>query len=210
MEIWLDTCDESYIHSISPLGILEGVTTNPTILRGQSIQFILPALLKAQPGKVALQVTDADAESMFNQALQFHLISPRILIKVPTHTEGLKCMHRLAEKKIPFLATAIFTPLQSLLAFKVGAAYLAPYVGRAQDIGVDPLYLLKSMQSIKNVYGFKGKVLAASLRSLTLVETCSELGIEAVTLRPALLEEWLMSYSVPGTGYDIAHKLTVS
>lgn len=191
MEIWLDTCDSNYIRTISHLGILEGVTTNPTILRGQSMDDVLPVLLDAQSGQVALQVASGTAESMFNQALQLQFASQRILVKVPTHAEGLQCMHRLAEKKIPFLATAIFTPLQAVLAFKSGATYLAPYVGRAQDMGTDPIYLLKSMQRIKREYGFKGKILAASLRSLPLVETCVELEIDAVTVRPALLDEWL-------------------
>jgi len=191
MEIWLDTCDEDFIRRHSSLGVIEGVTTNPTIIRGQDLKKLIPLLLEAQSGWVAVQVHSGSAQAMFNQAENLAAISSRILVKVPTHTEGLKCMGQLAQKQIPFLATAIFTPTQALLAFKTGATYLAPYIGRIEDEKKDPWTTLEAIQGLKNRYGYKSKILSASLRTPEAIERCAHLGLDAVTVRPALFEEWL-------------------
>lgn len=189
MEIWLDTCNIESIREVIPLGIIQGITTNPTIVRGHDLSILIPALLEVQPYPVAVQVTSGSSDAMLAQALAFKMLSERILPKVPTHGEGLKCMQGLAEKGVPFLATAIFTPLQALLAFKAGAAYLAPYVGRIEDEGIDGFDTLTTMQWLQDSYRFRGKILAASLRTKESVERCLQLGIEAVTVRPALFDQ---------------------
>lgn len=191
MEIWLDTCDVDFIRAHAALGLIEGVTTNPTLMRGHDLKQLIPQLLNAQSGWVAVQVPSGSAQEMLTQAESLASLSPRILVKVPTHTEGLKCMGQLAQKQIPFLATALFTTTQALLAFKTGATYLAPYVGRIEDEKKDPWTTLEAIQGLKIKYGFKGKILAASLRTPEAIERCAHLGLDAVTVRPTLFEEWL-------------------
>lgn len=193
MEIWLDTCDVDYLRKIVPSGLIEGVTTNPSIVRGHDLQVLIPEILQAQKGKLCIQVNTTD---FLAQATALSSISERILVKIPTHSEGLKCMQQLAESNIPFLATGIFTAAQALLAFKAGASYLAPYLGRILDEGDDPWSVLRSIQEIKRAYDYHGKVLAASLRSTNDVKKCAEMGLDAVTLRPSLFDEWL----TPPTG----------
>lgn len=198
MEIWLDTADSGIVAHAKNLGILEGVTTNPTIISSSasSPKETIKALLEAQQGYVAVQVLSDDLNDMYNQAKILAKLSDRILIKIPVTKNGLQVLSRLKTEGIPTLATAIFNTTQALLAFKTGALYLAPYLGRIADTGSDPIAVLSKMQSMKQIYGFEGKIMAAGIRELPIALACVEMGISAMTLSLKIFEE-LVQDSLP-------------
>lgn len=193
MEIWLDTSNVDFVSHASDLRILDGVTTNPSILALSSFspEELIEKLLDAQKGMVAVQVLSDDVEEMCNEGRMLSAISKRILVKVPATKNGLRAIYALQSEGIPTLATAIFEPQQALLAFKAGASYLAPYLGRIADTGKNPLQVLSQMHSMKLRYGFKGKIMAASIRELPTAINCIEMGICAMTLYDKIFEAFV-------------------
>lgn len=184
MELWLDTHATSTVQRAKDMGVLHGITTNPSIVAssGRPLRALLDDFLSLQAGPVAVQVVGTDVQEMLRQAKALWGYSQRLMIKVPVTEAGLICMYRLAQEGIPVLATALFEPQQALLACKAGASYLAPYVGRIRDQGVDPWAVLKQMVEIKRHYGFNCKILGAGLRTKEDFNSCASLGLCSVTI----------------------------
>ena len=193
MEIWLDTADLTTIGQAEELGILHGITTNPTLVSksGLSLEDLLDKLLDSQNGPVAVQVVGDRSSDIINQAELLTAHSPRVIVKVPLTIEGLKTIRRLTEKNIAVMATAIFEPYQALLAFKAGAHYLAPYLGRIKDFGLNPHEVLASMQELQENYNFQGKIIAAGIRDLDTFMFCALYGVAAATLNEENFKELL-------------------
>lgn len=196
MEIWLDTSNVELILQAKELGILQGVTTNPTILSLSKIspEELINKLLKAQNGLVAVQALSNNVKEICSEAKALSAVSNRILVKIPVTKNGLGAIYALKQEGIPTLATTIFEPRQALLAFKAGASYLAPYLGRIADTGKNPLQVLSEMQSMKNHYGFGGKIMGAGIRDLNTALNCVEIGICAMTLSEKVFNEFLDDY----------------
>ena len=194
MEIWLDSAQVTSIQKFNSFNLLSGITTNPSLIACSGVlqETLIEDLLAASNLPLAIQVISESTSEMILQAQHLINISSRIIVKVPASLNGFQCMHALHQKSSIFLATAIFTPTQALLAFKAGASYLAPYIGRIEDQGDDPWKLLRQMLALKRNYQFKGKILAAGLRSLEHVENCLDLGICSMTLREPLLDDYLI------------------
>jgi TalC/MipB family fructose-6-phosphate aldolase len=195
MEIWLDTYDNQTITSACQLGILHGVTTNPSILANakENHDKVIEKLLTLQNGPVAVQVTACRANEIVRQAKALQEISERIIVKIPVIQEGLAAIHMLFQQttKMRIMATAVFTPNQALLAALAGADYVAPYFGRMLDEGLDALAILETMITIYKANGFKTKILAAALRTTDQITSCAALGIPAVTLKGKLYSEFV-------------------
>lgn len=191
MEIWLDTTNLELISHASRCGILYGITTNPTIVArsGQTLENLLESLLDIQDGPVAVQVIAENSAEMIRQAEILTAHSPRVIVKIPVSTEGLASIYHLTQKRVPVMATAIFDSYQALLAYKAGAHYIAPYVGRIQDQGVDVEDVITSMQLIRENYAFETKIIAAGIRTKEFVLSCAELGLSAVTLNDAIYKQ---------------------
>lgn len=196
MEIWLDTANVDYVSYVNDLGILQGVTTNPTILSQSKIcpQELIGRLLEVQKGTVAIQVLSNDVNEMCKQAKLLSAISDRILVKIPVTQNGLRAIYALNQEGIPTLATAIFELHQALLAFKAGANYLAPYLGRIADTGKNPIEVLSQMHLMKLNYGFDGKLMGAGIRELATAIACVEMGISAITLSENIFKEFVEDY----------------
>lgn len=186
MEIWLDTADLDFIASAKQMGIIHGVTTNPSIIAKskQSLEDVLEQILKIQDGPVTAQVTAETAEKMVHQGEVLFQFSPRLLVKIPVTYEGLKAIHLLTQKKIPTMATAVFDPSQVLLAARAGAAYIAPYFSAICEADLQGLELFKAMGKLLERYRYPSKLIAASLKSAEQVRECLDLGVHAVTLNP--------------------------
>lgn len=184
MELWLDTSDVDFVKKASRLGVLHGVTTNPTIAAKSrlSSETLIDKLLKAQSGPVAYQVMGSDTENMYSQGKALAELSKRVIVKIPVTREGLAAIYKLANEGVATLATAIFEPRQAHLAFQAGALYLAPYLGRITDTGGNGLEALGLMQKIKANYRFPGKILAAGIREVEEVLACLEMGIDSITV----------------------------
>lgn len=193
MEIWLDTCDTQVITNACRLGFIFGVTTNPTILAEarDDAEHVICKLLEVQDGPVAVQVTSDNAPGMIKQAVALHAYSDRIIVKVPVVQQGLIAMKTLAQEGVSVMATAVFQPNQALLAGLAGAEYVAPYVSRMIDDGIDAYTALQMMLTMYRHYNLKTKILAAALRTTDQITTLATMGICAITLKSALFSQFI-------------------
>lgn len=204
MEIWLDSTCLPLVEKAKQLGILHGVTTNPTLLANanESPQKVLKDLLTFQDGPITAQVVAETVEEMVDQGMLLHSLSKRIIVKIPVSVEGLEAIHLMSRHGIQTMATVLFTPEQALLAAKAGADYIAPYIGRIESNGHDPW---KTLQAILNMYKnfvIKTKILAASIRRTEQIVLCAELGIHAVTLKDDLFQSFIETDPATKMGID--------
>lgn len=188
MELWLDTTDYTAIKNASRLGILTGVTTNPSIL-SQANDYpenVLTNLLEIQSGYVAAQVTAHNLDGMLEQAINLSALSNRIIIKIPASQDGFKAMALLKRDGIPTLATTIFDVKQVVFSSIAGAAYAAPYLGRLPG---NQEATLADMQAIIQQQKYPIKIMAAAIRSSDQFVECARLGVSAITLPIHVYEE---------------------
>jgi transaldolase len=167
MKIFLDTANIEEISKAAQTGLIDGVTTNPSLLsqeaQGNPIEHVRK-IISLVPGPVSVEVTETSAEKMISQARVISEISPNVVVKVPMTEDGIKATYRLSQEGIKVNVTLIFSPSQALLAMKAGAYFISPFIGRLDDISQDGLNLIREIVQIKKNYGFKTEVLAASLR----------------------------------------------
>jgi transaldolase len=168
MKIFLDTADIDEIRTAARWGILDGVTTNPTLyskVGGASYDAILQEICKITPGPVSAEVVAEDVEGMLREGRHFATLAPNIFVKVPMSEDGLEAMARLAEEGIKTNCTLIFSANQGLLAAKAGASLLSPFVGRLDDINQDGMEVVRELVAMVETYDLNAEVLAASIRS---------------------------------------------
>lgn len=191
MEIWCDgAC--SAAHAILKQGWITGVTTNPKILSLQEMgaQKQLELLLDAQQGPVAAQVSAQTSEGMLAQAKKLHALSDRIVVKVPFVPQGIEIIPSLVSFGIPTLATAVFNATQFLLAATLKVDYVAPYLSHMTQAGYDAIEEVRLMQAMNVHYGFKTKVMAASIQDISLIKILASMGVASMTLTPKNLRAW--------------------
>jgi len=167
MKIFLDTADIEEIRVAARWGVLDGVTTNPTLyakVGGASYESILEEICKITSGPVSAEVVAEDVEGMLKEARHFAKIAPNIVVKIPMSEEGLEAISRLAEEGISTNCTLIFSANQGLLAAKAGASLLSPFVGRLDDINEDGMAVIRDLVNIVEIHGLEAEVLAASIR----------------------------------------------
>lgn len=191
MEIWLDSADLDWIGKAQGMGILHGVTTNPSIVAKSShvLEDLLEKILQIQKGPVAVQVTAENADQMTLQAKALYGFSDRIIVKVPITIEGLKTLNTLSKGGIPTMAVAAFEPNQVLLAARAGADYIAPYYSHICEADINGIEALKSMLHVLKLHRFPAKFIAASLRTPEQVTECAAMGAHAVTLNEDVLKK---------------------
>lgn len=196
MEIWLETSSLNAVQKAQQLGVLHGITTNPSILArcGIAAEELLEQLMKAQTGPVTVQVIATKAAEMIQQGLALSQFSDRIIVKIPVTREGLQAIFQLSQKKIPVMATTVFDPNQALLAARAGANYVMPYFSQICDADQDGINELKTMVNLMRHYGYASKILAATLRSTEHVRECCLLGIDAVALSETLFDEYVCDH----------------
>lgn len=190
MEIWLDTFSIQTIETAEKLGILSGVTTNPSIVANshQNIESLLENLLQYQKGPVTAQVNSSETDDMIQEALKLASISTRIIVKIPVTKNGLEAIHFLSKKDISTMATVIYTPHQALMAALAGANYIAPYLNRIERAGGNPWAVLTTMQTIFQTYKLDVKILGASINNIDQILKCAEIGIFGVTIKDTVFE----------------------
>jgi transaldolase len=167
MKIFLDTADIEEIRVAARWGVLDGVTTNPTLyakVGGASYESVLEEICKLTSGPVSAEVVAEDVEGMLKEGRHFAKIAPNIVVKIPMSEEGLEAMSRLAEEGISTNCTLIFSANQGLLAAKAGASLLSPFVGRLDDINEDGMTVIRDLVNIVEIHGLESEVLAASMR----------------------------------------------
>lgn len=205
MEIWIDSLDEGIISAFKELGLLHGVTTNPSILSKSPVEprKVIAQLLDIQEGPVAVQVMGDNAEVIVEEALALKAISLRLLPKIPVIPEGVAAMKVLKESGTDALGTAVLSFRQSFLAVSGGFAYIAPYIGRFADEGKEPASLLNFLVKLKGVFKSDGKIMAAGIRSLDHLFLAVELGMDAATLPESVARQLL---TIPEGALNALHQ----
>ncbi|MFZ0564955.1 MAG: transaldolase family protein [Chlamydiales bacterium] len=190
MELWIDTIDRKVIERVKELGLLYGVTTNPSILARVNLpaEEILEDLLNHFPGPLAVQVTLSSASEIIDQGRDLYDFSPRIIVKIPVTEAGIEAIFRLNHNQIPTMATAVLTPLHAFLAAKAGARYIAVYFSH---LGQQAVERAVSIQHTLKANGCNSKLLIASLKNREQVEQCIMQGFPAMTLNPDLFRQCL-------------------
>lgn len=167
MKIFIDTANIEEIRDIYQLGILDGVTTNPSLIAkesGRDFKEIIAEISSLVPGPISVEVISLDTEGMVREAEELAKISENIVIKIPMTKEGLAATSILSSKGIKTNVTLIFSANQALLAANAGATYVSPFVGRLDDIGMDGMELVREIMQIFDTYGIETEVIAASIR----------------------------------------------
>jgi transaldolase len=190
MKLFLDTADIEEIRTAARWGVLDGVTTNPTLYAkvGGSYEDILQEICRLTSGPVSAEVVAEDAEGMLTEGRAFARLAPNIVVKVPMSEEGLEAIARFAEEGIKTNCTLIFTANQGLLAAKAGASLLSPFVGRIDDINEDGMEVIRELVAIVELHDIETEVLAASIRHPRHVTEAALAGAHVATLPMKVLQ----------------------
>ncbi len=167
MKIFIDSADINEIREVASWGILDGVTTNPTLVRktGRPFQECVADILKIVAGPVSVEAISPDAEGMIKEGEEWAKLDPKkVTIKIPMGVEGLKAVQALALKKIMTNVTLVFSPNQGLLACRAGATFISPFIGRLDDISHEGMELVRDLVAMIEYYDFPTQVIAASIR----------------------------------------------
>jgi transaldolase len=184
MQFFIDTADIAEIKKALEMGLCDGVTTNPSLIAktGRRFDEVLREIVALKPGPISAEVTAIDCEGMLREAEELVKFGPDIVIKIPLITEGLRAVKALSAKGVKTNVTLCFSPVQALLAAKAGATYISPFVGRLDDISQDGMQLIEQIVEIYANYGFKTKVLVASVRHPIHVLESARMGADVATI----------------------------
>lgn len=187
MKFFVDTANLAQIQEAHDLGILDGVTTNPSLMAKEGIsgqEAVLEHYRKIcaiVDGDVSAEVIATDFEGIVKEGEALAALHPNIVVKVPMIKDGIKAIKHFSSKGIRTNCTLVFSAGQAILAAKAGATYLSPFIGRVDDISWDGMDLIDQVVHIYNTYGFKTEVLAASIRNPLHIIKCAEIGADVVT-----------------------------
>ena len=204
MEFFLDTADVDEIREIAAWGILDGVTTNPSLIKksGRDFKEVVREIAGICSGPISAEVTAMDTEGMLVQARQWNAELPEIvIIKIPCTPEGLAATKVLTDEGVDTNVTLIFSASQALMAAKAGATYVSPFIGRIDDTGHDGMNLIAEIMETWEKYDVSTKVLAASIRHPTHVLQCMQLGAHTATM-PAKIFRQLMKHPLTDKGLE--------
>jgi transaldolase len=193
MKFFIDSADVKEIKEAASWGLVDGVTTNPTLIAkaGRPFADVLREICNLVDGPVSAEVVATEAAAMVEEGEKLARVHPNIVVKCPLIVEGLKATRALSRRGIKVNVTLIFTPLQGLAAAKCGAAYLSPFVGRLDDIGEDGFMVAERLVRIVKNYDYPAQVLVASVRSLTHLERAAEAGAHVATIPFPVLKQIL-------------------
>ncbi|MDH3191842.1 MAG: fructose-6-phosphate aldolase [Nitrosopumilus sp.] len=193
MKIFLDTANLESIKKFNDMGLLDGITTNPSLIskEGGNPKDGMKEITKIIKGDVSLEVVSTDYIGMVEEGKRLREYGRNVVVKVPITPNGLKACKHLTSEGIPVNVTLIFSPNQALLAAKSGAKYVSPFIGRLDDIGQDGMHLIKEIKEIFSNYDFETEILVASIRHPLHVIDAAKIGADVVTLPPAVLDKML-------------------
>lgn len=189
MKFYLDTGNVEEIKRIVKLGLVDGVTTNPTLIakEGRAFKDVIQEICSVVSGPVSAEVISLDAEGMLKEAREIAAWAPNVVVKLPMTEAGLEATHQLSLEGIRTNVTLIFSVAQGLMAAKAGATYISPFVGRLDDIGVDGMALVNNLRQVLDQYGLKSEIIAASIRGIGHVEQAALAGAHIATIPGSLL-----------------------
>lgn len=193
MKIFLDTANVDQIKQARAYGILDGVTTNPSLVAKENKEFLplMKEILETVPGPVSVEVTALDYDGMVKQAKEYARLSDNVVIKVPINLEGLKVVRTLTDLDIKTNVTLIFSSSQALLAAKAGATYVSPFVGRVDDISGNGMALVEEIVQVYTNYTIETEIIVASIRHPLHFVQSAMLGADIATIPFGTLEKLL-------------------
>jgi len=203
MKFFIDTADVTEIREANALGVLDGVTTNPSLVAksGRKFMEVLKEITEIVDGPISAEVVALDHEGMVREAEELAAVHPNIVVKIPMTPEGLKAVKTLAAKGIRTNVTLIFTPLQALLAAKAGASYVSPFVGRLDDISQDGMGIIEQIRTIFDNYGYEAEIIVASVRNPIHVLNAALIGADIATIPYAVIAQ-LSKHPLTDSGID--------
>jgi len=184
VKFFIDTADVNEIKEALEMGMVDGVTTNPTLIAktGRPFMEVAKEIVELVPGPVSLEVVSLDTQGMVDEARFLAKLGDNVVIKIPMTTEGLKAVKILSEEGIKTNVTLVFSPLQALLAAKAGATYVSPFVGRLDDIGHNGMELIEQIVQIYDNYMFETEIIVASIRHPQHVLQAALIGADIATI----------------------------
>ncbi len=195
MKFFIDTAEIEEIKSLSRLGLVDGVTTNPSLIykSGKDFKTVIKEISNIVKGPISAEVTSTLADEMISQGIDLAKISNNIVVKVPLTKDGLIACKELSLKNIKVNVTLCFSSAQALLAGKLGATYISPFIGRLDDIGTPGLNLIKEIVDIYHIFkdDIKTQVLAASIRSPLQVSQVAMMGAHVATIPPKIITQMI-------------------
>ena len=193
MKFFVDTANVKEIQEAHAMGVLDGVTTNPSLMSKEEGTFedILLRICQIVDGPVSAEVVSLQWEEMVAEARRIAAIHPNIVVKIPITPDGLRAIKRVSGEGIRVNVTLCFSPTQALLAAKAGATYISPFIGRLDDIGQDGMELIRTIREIYDNYAFETEILAASIRGPQHVVQAALAGADVATLPPAVIKQLL-------------------
>jgi len=193
VKIFIDTANLDHIREVNSWGILDGVTTNPTLVskEGKTFEELIREICSIVDGPISAEAISTDAEGMVREARELSKIHSNIVVKIPMTSEGLKAVKVLSAEKIRTNVTLVFSANQALLAAKAGATYVSPFVGRLDDIGHDGMALVEEIVDILLNYGMDTQVIAASIRHPLHVKDAAMIGAHVATIPYDVLKKML-------------------
>ncbi|MBN2367613.1 fructose-6-phosphate aldolase [Candidatus Woesearchaeota archaeon] len=191
MEFFIDTAEVDKIKELHDMGLVDGVTTNPSLIKkaGRDHEQTIKEISSFVKGPVSVEALSEDAEGMVKEAEEYVKWGHNIVVKIPMTPEGMKAVRKLAKKNIKTNVTLVFSPLQALIAAKAGATYVSPFIGRLDDIGHVGMDIIAQIRDIFDNYGYETKILAASIRHPTHVLDSALIGADVATVPPEILKK---------------------
>jgi transaldolase len=204
VQIFLDTANIKDIEYWNETGMVDGITTNPTIIAKSGADFftVIRDICKIIKGPVSAEVIATEACLMVDEGLKLADIAPNVVVKLPITRDGLIACSKLASRDIKVNMTLCFSVTQSIMAAKAGAYFISPFVGRLDDIASDGMGLVADTREVYDNYGFTTQVLAASIRNLQHVIEAARIAADAITIPPAILVQ-MLSHPLTDKGLEI-------
>ena len=203
MKFFADTAEVKDIKELNDLGLLDGITTNPSLIAksGRQIKEVIKEICDIVPGPVSAEVASTNFDGMMAEAAVLRRIADNVVIKVPLTLDGLKACKRLSGEGTKVNVTLCFSANQALLAAKAGATYISPFIGRLDDIDLEGMDLIRDIRQIYDNYAFTTEILAASIRSPNHVTQAALAGADVATIPPAVIKK-LADHPLTKAGLD--------
>ena len=191
MKFFVDTADVDAIRELSDLGMVDGVTTNPSLIlkSGRDILEVTKEICEITPGPVSAEVVAIEAETMIEEGRHLARIADNIAVKVPLTWAGLRACKTLTEEGRMVNVTLCFSVNQALLAAKAGATFVSPFIGRLDDLNLDGMELIRDIRTVYDTYGFETQILAASIRTPNHVSESALAGADVMTAPPGVIKQ---------------------
>ncbi|NDW44947.1 fructose-6-phosphate aldolase [Ruegeria sp. PrR005] len=203
MKFFVDTAEIDAIAELNDLGMVDGVTTNPSLIKksGRDIIEVTREICAMVDGPVSAEVTATDAETMIAEGRKLVEIAGNIAVKVPLTWDGLKACKVLSDDGHMVNVTLCFSANQALLAAKAGATFISPFIGRLDDINLDGMELIEDIRTIYDNYGFETQILAASIRSVNHILDSARIGADVITAPPSVIKA-MVNHPLTDKGLD--------